>query len=381
EHGLEPEREHGLEPEREHGLEPEREHGLEPEREHGLEPEREHGLEPEREHELDGLEQPQQESHVDGELEPEDVMVAVFGSNESSTADTDSFVEEMSEPERTNEEPLDDPADDPEPAGMGAALYPECRSTKLQCAIILAECSARLGLSRAETSDWLRASECLLPPGTTSFKSSYDLWRHFPRPRISQKFIYCSECSNELEEGLACQSCDATTKIDFMVFDIRQQLRAVLQSNVHECITFPIDCTADGSHSSMANSTMYRSLIDRFGRERLERKTDLTYSLSMDAFPLFSTSPFSITPVYLTINEMPRDLQLTNSVLVGLWYGNGKKANCNLFLPKVIDALNSIAEVGFIVVREGIEQRMYMHPLKFLMDAPQRADALKLQQL
>jgi len=82
----------------------------------------------------------------------------------------------------------------------------------------------------------------------------------------------------------------------------------------------------------------------------------LGLSLSTDGVPVFKSSPDSLWPVYLTINNLPPRIRTNkaNTILCGLWFG--PKPAIRSLLQPVVEMLQSLYTVGITIkVPSGIK--------------------------
>lgn len=72
---------------------------------------------------------------------------------------------------------------------------------------------------------------------------------------------------------------------------------------------------------------------------------NISFSWYTDGIPVFKSSKVSMTPFFLTINELPFHVRKLreNTLLLGLWFGKSKP-NPNLFMSKFQNQINELAE-------------------------------------
>ena len=62
---------------------------------------------------------------------------------------------------------------------------------------------------------------------------------------------------------------------------------------------------------------------------------NLSFQFNTDGVPLFSSSSFSMWPIYLKINELPVRMRnsINNKLLAGVWFGCTKPSINTFFKP------------------------------------------------
>lgn len=87
---------------------------------------------------------------------------------------------------------------------------------------------------------------------------------------------------------------------------------------------------------------MYRTWFDD---GFLSNPNNISFTWYVDSAPVFKSAKMSVTPIYLTINEVPfaDRKKRENTLLVGLWYGP-QKPNMNSFLYSMRSDLKKLAD-------------------------------------
>uniref|UniRef100_A0A1I8IR50 DUF4806 domain-containing protein n=1 Tax=Macrostomum lignano TaxID=282301 RepID=A0A1I8IR50_9PLAT len=193
-------------------------------------------------------------------------------------------------------------------------------------------------------------------------------------------YTVCNDCYLHSEQrcdpgNSNCAHCTSENVANFWLFDIPAQIRTFVESRgLLQSVTFPIERLAlDEEKLHFANSELYKSFLENI---EPETRSDLTYTICADGFPLFCTSNVEVCPVYLSINEVHERLKLRFVMKCGVWAGK-KKVHAAAFLPIVVNALNTLRFDGVQYIDSlGVQRRLHLHPLMALFDAPARADAL-----
>lgn len=78
--------------------------------------------------------------------------------------------------------------------------------------------------------------------------------------------------------------------------------------------------------------------------------SSISLQWNTDGVPLFSSSSFSMWPLYLKINELPYTLRkcISNKILPGVWFGR-TKPSINTFLKPLCDTMKTLFFDGIVV--------------------------------
>lgn len=102
----------------------------------------------------------------------------------------------------------------------------------------------------------------------------------------------------------------------------------------------------------------------------------VTAVFNTDGAPKFKCSQYSIWPLYLMINELPKEIRTSKLVVCGLMFTN-KKPNMTVFLDKFVDLVNNF-RVPITIKNEQRTLKLYV--LTCCVDAVARAPAQGLVQ-
>ena len=113
----------------------------------------------------------------------------------------------------------------------------------------------------------------------------------------------------------------------------------------------------------------------------LYNKNNITLTLFTDGVPLFKSSGVSMWPVYLLINEVPRNQRFRkkNMLLWGVWQGTGKPM-MTVFLKELIKDLSILYTEGFTFSVGNTEITSRVMLIVATMDLQARAAVLKMTQ-
>ncbi|PAA59085.1 hypothetical protein BOX15_Mlig033474g1, partial [Macrostomum lignano] len=245
-------------------------------------------------------------------------------------------------------------------------------------------------LSRNATADLLLYTKLALPPDAVFADNPYRLRRFLESCNSlrSERLLFCPRCSRPLVEALplTCEPCGKQfSSVDRVAKVWRMDVRAQLRQLIERCgllsvVSFPADVTRRPGGLSLWQSTAYSAfthLIDKAAR------SDLTVTVNIDAFSVFSRAVYNICPVYLTVNEVPDHMRARFTVVCALWACRNK-VSVDAFLPWLVAQLNSLRIEGVMFRtgggRDGTRGGcIRFHPLLFVLDAPQRVEVTGLQ--
>ena len=207
------------------------------------------------------------------------------------------------------------------------------------------------------------------------------------RWKFLNNFIFCNICKNILksdQETCITPDCPRQTpssknKSFFMTADLTSQLKNILikpdlwgsiQENAERKTTTITDITDGEAYLLLKKEGNF-----------LYNKNNITLTLFTDGVPLFKSSGVCMWPVYLLINEVPRNQRFRkkNMLLWGVWQGTGKPM-MTAFLKELIKDLSILYTEGltFSVGNTEITSRVML--IVATMDLQARAAVLKMTQ-
>ncbi|XP_016844429.1 uncharacterized protein LOC107981965 [Nasonia vitripennis] len=87
----------------------------------------------------------------------------------------------------------------------------------------------------------------------------------------------------------------------------------------------------------------YRAFVNSLPQE--DKYSYLTAVFNTDGAPKFKSSQYSIWPLYLMLNELPKQERMNKLITCGLWF-NKKKPDMSVFLSTFVDAMNKLTNEG-----------------------------------
>lgn len=196
-------------------------------------------------------------------------------------------------------------------------------------------------------------SQDLIKNSSFKFKKFFNLEQE---NEIFDKHFYCSTCERELESrDQNCPSCQGRKNFYFITMPIQIQLKELFNRDgfielLQHRFQRPVnnDAIAD-----IYDGSIYKNWINN---GFLLNPHNISFSWYTDGIPVFKSSQISMTPFFLSINELPfseRKLR-ENTLLLGLWFGKSKP-NPNLFMSKFENQFTELAEGINITLLNRVE--------------------------
>lgn len=190
-----------------------------------------------------------------------------------------------------------------------------------------------------------------------------------------QKVPYCPSCELILDVELKCPSClSLYSKTDvykkgnfFVLMDIRKQLLTLLEnSTVTEALL--------KSLRNVESKFSYGCVKSGLGFQKVKKSSnDITCTFNTDGVPLFNSSNYSIWPVLISVNDLPFYLRKKFVLMGGIWFGSSKP-NISIFLPRIVNEMNSLGDVPIVwKTSEGLSMHSKVFFIQCSVDAPARA--------
>ena len=166
-------------------------------------------------------------------------------------------------------------------------------------------------------------------------------------------YLFCNICKRTFEDGAdTCQTpnCNgqrlvSTSQSFFMTGDLEAQLKSVLTKKGNWKAIQDMKTRKSSTITDIVDGTKYQKLKEE--GIFLSKSNNITLTMFTDGIPLFKSSGTSLWPVYLLINELPRQerFQRKNMVLWGVWQGCGKP-HMTTFLKPLVEDLQRLHSAG-----------------------------------
>ena len=101
--------------------------------------------------------------------------------------------------------------------------------------------------------------------------------------------------------------------------------------------------------------------------------------INTDGAPKLKSSKTSILPIYLIINELPKQVHLNKPVTCGLWI-HKKKTDMTVFLDKFVDVINPLSNDGFKCKIKNEERLLKLYILTCMLETMARGPVVGLIQ-
>ncbi|KAL7289509.1 hypothetical protein TKK_0016694 [Trichogramma kaykai] len=132
-----------------------------------------------------------------------------------------------------------------------------------------------------------------------------------------------------------------------------------------------------GHYQDIYDGDLYRQFISSLSDE--DRKQYLTVTFNSDGAAPFKSSPLSVWPIYIMINEVPVQERFKNIIPCALWF-NRKKPDMKNFLKVFSDMFNDLREKGIKCQLKGNDLNLKLYALVCCVDTVARAPMQGLTQ-
>ncbi|KAL7289569.1 hypothetical protein TKK_0016538 [Trichogramma kaykai] len=218
------------------------------------------------------------------------------------------------------------------------------------------------------------------------FNSRYMVDKFFNVKDLLQYQVICYECSADLGtdrlEKITRPICKAANDRNdqqkssyFVLLDPSEQIIDLVKQ--HE--DYSIKVTQEPSHELSYLSDVYDGIKYREFYHSLsdsEEKNYVTAVFNTDGASKFKCSQQSAWPLYLMINELPKQIRMKHLVVCGLFFGP-KKPDMTIFIDKFVTLVNNIT-ISCTLKNEERSLKLYI--LTCCVDAVARAPIQGLKQ-
>lgn len=265
-------------------------------------------------------------------------------------------------------------------------LFPGIRTTKAEAMLMVMTFAMRHCLSAAGLIQLLRLiNEVIGRPVLTETK--HMLEKIFHRSANLSFQFYCTFCLSYVceyrerdTENVACGNCGAQCyvanldkEIFFIMSDLKSQMKVLLEKPDVYCQLGYRSFRNKESESSIEDiydGDIYKEL--RQEGKPLSNDDNMSYTFNSDGVPVFTSSKYSLWPIFLMINELPPKMRRDNLILAGIWCGK-TKPNMMVFLQKFVEEAQVLATDGVRWKRDGDGVVSRFFGLCCCVDAPARA--------
>lgn len=156
------------------------------------------------------------------------------------------------------------------------------------------------------------------------------------------RFKNCDECNTENVVY------DLTKANFFIIVDFVQQLQLLLQDpKVATALRNPNEFPDNGEiMKDLYDGLVYKKFVGSLDFSNGQRY--LSFCACTDGTPLFKTASLSIWPIFVSVNELPPRLRMSNILLSGLWFGKSHPT-MDLFLEPFADYFTELSNEGFLL--------------------------------
>lgn len=148
----------------------------------------------------------------------------------------------------------------------------------------------------------------------------------------SRDTVDCPQCTNK------CNTKDLKENNFFITVPLAPQMKCILEQLDDTMLNYRKNRSNNGSISDILDGEMYRELSSP--GHILHDDRNFSYIFNTDGSPVYNSSPYSIWPIHVLLNELPPRERGKNMALAALWFGKGHPKMCSYMKYFVEDAKN-----------------------------------------
>lgn len=177
--------------------------------------------------------------------------------------------------------------------------------------------------------------------------------------------LICGVCKSKIEVR-NCKykdffvTLDASLPISKLLETNSDYYNYVINERVHE----------SGRIRDIYDGKRYRDFVNNLSE--CDRHAFATVTFNTDGAPLFTSSAYSIWPIYLMVNELPYNVRTKELIVVGLWFGKDKP-DMNVFLGPFVENMNKLSKEGVPCKINGTDLLVKIFALVCCVDSVARA--------
>lgn len=252
---------------------------------------------------------------------------------------------------------------------MKEVLFPGARTTKAEALLLVMTFAMRHCLSSVGLIQLLQLiNQVIGQPVLIATKHLFQ--KVFHSKSLSMKFqFYCKNCLSFVSTyqrndaaTVPCPNCDTLCNVGglnddnfFITSAVADQLKVLLEMpdiNRQLGYRFTRQKVNEMNLDDIFDGEIYNEL-SKEGKP-LSSKDNFSYSFNSDGVPIFTSSKYSLWPIFLMLNELPPKLRRDNLILAGIWCGK-TKPKMDVFLQKFVEEAKLLASDGVKWVRNGVE--------------------------
>ncbi|XP_043472842.1 uncharacterized protein LOC122505365 [Leptopilina heterotoma] len=182
------------------------------------------------------------------------------------------------------------------------------------------------------------------------------------------KFIKCGVCKTKIQVG------DYKHKDFFVTIDPSAPISKLLESNsTYHNYVMNERPYEKGHIRDIYDGKRYRNFVKKLNE--CDKHAYASVIFNTDGAPLFTSSSYSIWPIYLMVNELPYNVRTKELIVVGLWFGKDKP-NMQVFLDPFVETMNKLSTEGVSCKINGNNRNIKIFPLVCCVDTVARAPML-----
>ncbi|KAL7307604.1 hypothetical protein TKK_0000292 [Trichogramma kaykai] len=189
----------------------------------------------------------------------------------------------------------------------------------------------------------------------------------------------------DLDVNSQCRSCNKLIgKIDhasdnfYVMIDPSEGIINALKSNEkHYDYVVNHRIHEIGHYKDIYDGYLYQKFVSSLSPE--DQKQYVTVTFNSDGAAPFKSSPLSVWPIYLMVNEIPPQERFKNIITCAIWF-NRKKPDMKSFLKEFVLMINNISNKGISCTIMGKKLDLKLYSLVCCVDSVARAPMQGLTQ-
>ena len=247
-------------------------------------------------------------------------------------------------------------------------------------------------LAKNAWTNLLRLICILLPKGHNCVSSVYKM-KQFLANEFGTlnpvKIFYCSYCKDSVKDKKCKRKIcrDKKAGVNYFIdLDLEQKLKEFFMDEeflelMSKEYSKRINNLGNEGLADVWSGKDYKQFLKT--GQFLSKKWNISFTLNTDGVHKYrSSSSGNIWPVFLCINELPKEYRYNKKYIIpALIYCDKQKPNMHTLLPPLFDKINKLNKDGFMVDTET-HGKIHSHAMIFLAtaDLPAKADLMQMKQ-
>ena len=222
-------------------------------------------------------------------------------------------------------------------------------------------------------------------------QSSYMIDKFFNVNENATFHVTCPVCGTyvgnleNLDPEVKCDICNSKFNLSnpsaknlFAVIDPSSAIASLINTHSKDYEKIITEHKHEKNHiHDIYDGKMYRQFVSSLPVE--DKFRYVTAVFNSDGAAPFKSSPLSVWPIYLMINELPVQIRFNNLIPCALWF-NREKPNMSVFLDVFVDIINKLSTQGIKCVINNEERNIKLYALTCCVDTIARSPMQGLTQ-